>query len=186
MVAGEALGPAAKAGGPLGAAVSAVGPLGGLQCAALQAEVASVMVAETTSNGIEGSRVSSRGGTRLSSGATGACGWENPGRSKDSGCDDRDVCGCTGEPAESGAAAAGSAKWSGRSAGAYSGPSSHVAMPMSLLTPTRPARDCTRRVRELPRDESTSARTARTGATKPERSVGNLVHKGTMARCQSN
>ncbi len=99
------------------------GPLGGLQCVAPQAEVASVRVADTTSNGMDGSRVSSTGGIRVSNDATGAWGWSKAGRSTGIGGPGGGVGAASGR-----GGAAGSAKWSGRSAGAYSGPSSQVAI----------------------------------------------------------
>jgi hypothetical protein len=81
------------------------------------------MAALATANGTSGSRVSAGVGTSLSSGATGTGGWLKRGRSLG-------VCAAiwiAGGATGSGGAPA-SAKSAGRSIGAYSGPSSQVAM----------------------------------------------------------
>ena len=101
------------------------GAVGGPECNAPQAE-SEVIVELATANGTWGSRVSGGAATSVSSGATGAGGWSKKGRSLG-------ACAAiwiTGGAVESGAAPA-SAKSVGRSIGAYSGPSSQVAMQSS-------------------------------------------------------
>ena len=78
---------------------------------------------DTTANGSCGSRVSSATGTRVARGANGTGGWSNTGRSLGA----RAAIWWTGGATDRGPTAAG-VKSAGRSSGAYSGPSSQVAM----------------------------------------------------------
>jgi hypothetical protein len=79
-------------------------------------------VLDTTSNGSRGSRGSSRVGSRVDSGATGFSGESKTGRLLGA---QAAICGYGAAISRGGAS--GLWKSEGRSIGAYSGPSSHVA-----------------------------------------------------------
>lgn len=99
-----------------------VGPAGGLQWAALQAESVAVIVLVTTSKGAAGSRPAPWLGTRAASSTTGAAGSLNLGRSGGAvGIGSVLGAGSSSDPSS------GRSKWSGRTSGAYSGPSSQLA-----------------------------------------------------------
>jgi len=83
-------------------------------------------VLDATSNGAWGSRPASTTGCNAASGATGALGSANAGRSFGASAA---IC-WTGGAVDSGATS-GFSNWLGRSTGAYSGPSSQVAMQSS-------------------------------------------------------
>ena len=97
-------------------------PAGEAQWTAPQAE-SEVIVLDTTANGSCGSRGSSRAGVNVDNGATDPSGESNAGRFLGAQAANW-VCG--GAAFKGGAA--GLWKSEGRSIGAYSGPSSHVAM----------------------------------------------------------
>jgi hypothetical protein len=82
-----------------------------------------VMVLDTTANGFCGSRGSSRVGSKVDSGVTGFSGESNRGRFLGA-----QAANCAYGGATFKGAASGSRKSDGRSIGAYSGPSSQVAM----------------------------------------------------------
>ena len=118
-------GPGVGGDGEGGRGAGAGGALGAPQCSAPHAE-SEVIIELATANGTCGSRVSGGVATSVSSGATGAGGWSKKGRSLG-------ACAAiwiTGGAIGSGAAPA-SAKSVGRAIGAYSGPSSQVAMQSS-------------------------------------------------------
>jgi len=81
------------------------------------------MVLATTANGSCGSRGSSRAGVNVDNGATGPSGESNTGRFLGAQAAN---CVCGGAVVKGGVS--GLRKSEGRSMGAYSGPSSHVAM----------------------------------------------------------
>jgi hypothetical protein len=97
--------------------------VGEAQCAAPQADSV-VMVLDTTANGCCGSRGSSRVGNKVDKGATAFSGESKMGRFLGA-----QAANCAYGGATFKGAASGSRKSDGRSIGAYSGPSSQVAMP---------------------------------------------------------
>src|SRR4029453_8628007 len=100
-------------------------PVGAAQCTAPQAE-SDVIVLDTRANGSCGSRGSSRTGVRVDKGATGPSGESKAGRLLGA-----HAATCAYGGATSNGGASGFWKSQGRSMGAYSGPSSHVAMQSS-------------------------------------------------------
>ena len=107
-----------------GVAEVVIGLVGGLEWTAPQAESPLVIAPEAMSYGRVGSRGSSGGtGTSSASGRTGACGVPKTGRTIGASA----ACWTYGSATLSGAAE-GTENPSGRSIGAYSGPSSQLAI----------------------------------------------------------